>query len=404
MADARVEIYAPSITRGSHVVYDSGLPNQAMLTGSPQSFSRRIDLYGGNRSLATAGAWQMKLFDPEGLYSEDGLFWPNLREALVVASISGRVVFLGSAVKVSHTGNKAGVITAIHWRDLVDDLAAQRVEGIPTGETEGQVIIAQTTLHEILEANGIPLRVVDLDGTVTDIVDVDIWYPIQSTTIRQWLFPVLAALGYAVDWAANISGGVLVSTFAVTHESRFRNRLPGLPLFTDRSLLGNAVSWDDGRQQIANVWTGNHRTYDTVAQEFVTQETTALVDESIFSVAVASREDYGSRRINLNLSALRVDEESLIGYANAALARRLWPHPRGKMSLTGGAAADLRIGDGFVTDFNLGTGVGRGLARTWRVIGRTINLQDEVIQVEAEMRDNRDEDFEDWRSLGSPYV
>ena len=74
------------------------------------------------------------------------------------------------------------------------------------------------------------------------------------------------------------------------------------------------------------------------------------------------------------------------------------------MSLSGEVAADLRIGDGFITDFNFNVNLGRGLHRTWRVIGRTFDMRDEVIKIEAEMRDGRDEDYQDWTRLGNPTI
>ena len=400
----RIEIFSTSLTGGRTVVYESGDPAPALMNNNRPPIARRIDLYGGNRSLATGSTWSMPLYDPEGIFSEDGLLYPNFRETLLSACIGDRVVCLGRPLKVSHSSATTGAITTIQWRDLVDDLVAQRVDGIDTDDdTADQEIVAQTSLHGVLQSYGIPIVVEDQDGTETPIPNLDLWFPQQSSTLRDWILPVLAALGYAVDWSAAFVGGDLASTFAVTHESRFRNRT-GLPVFTDESLLKGTARWDDGRDQIFNIWTGRRRIYDAVEQEF--QEIDLEEKVSIFqsSKAANSRSLYGSRRVPLNLSALRVPEDVLLAYIRIAISRRLWPHPRGSMSLSGSVAADLRIGDGFITDFSFNTSLGRGLARTWRVIGRTLDLQDETIKIEAEMRDGRDEDYQDWESVGSPTI
>ena len=402
MAGARLEIFAPSLAAGSQIVYESGVTGSALVNRSLRPISRRVDLYGGNQALATGASWNMQVYDPQGVYSEDGLFWPDFRRALLVASVDDRVVFLGAATGISHQASTMGAVTTITWRDLVDDLVAQRVEGIDSDQAGGQVVIAQTSLHSVLDAYGIPTAVEDADGTQSPIPDLALWHPEQSATIRQWILPVLAALGYAVDWSAAITGGQLSRSFRVTHESRFRNRVPGLPLFTDRSLLTGKARWNDGRAQVWNVWTGRHRVFDSAEQEFREVDLEELVSDFLLSQAVVSRSIFGARRAPLDLSAMRATEAEILGHVRVAVSRRLWPHPRGKMSLAGAEASDLKIGDGFVTDFKFNSNLGRGLARVWRVIGRTVNIEDDVIEVEAEMRDARDEDYQDWAALGYP--
>ena len=285
---ARIEIYSPSLTTGSIVVYESGDPAPSLIKSSWQPIARRVDLYGGNRSIATGSIWSMKLYDPQGIYGEDGLFYPNFREVLLVAYVNDRVVFLGRPLKISHSSTSAGAITTIQWRDLVDDLVAQRIDGIDSDDTGNQDIVAQTSLHEVLESYGIPVVVEDKDGTETPIPDLNLWYPQQSSTLRGWILPVLAALGYSVDWAATLSAGDLTRTFAITHEGRFRNRT-GLPVFTDASLLKGAATWDDGRAQIFNIWTGQRRIYNNAEMEF--QQISLEEKISIFerSQAEASR-------------------------------------------------------------------------------------------------------------------
>ena len=64
----------------------------------------------------------------------------------------------------------------------------------------------------------------------------------------------------------------------------------------------------------------------------------------------------------------------------------------------------MRIGDGFETDFALGVAAGRGLSRTWRVQGRTIDLLTETTTLFAEMRDARDADYTSWVAAGANVV
>ena len=71
------------------------------------------------------------------------------------------------------------------------------------------------------------------------------------------------------------------------------------------------------------------------------------------------------------------------------------------MTIAGPEAAALRIGDGFATDFALGVTAGRGLSRTWRVQGRTVDLMTETTTLYAEMRDGRDADYTAWEAAGA---
>ena len=211
-------------------------------------------------------------------------------------------------------------------------------------------------------------------------------------------------MGYAVDWSADTENGILDQNFKITHEGRFRNRLPGIPRFTDHSLIESSLRWDDGRNQVANVWTGTRRYFDDVDLEFKTEDLEERVSRLPTSFAERSRSDYGERRLKLNLSAFRLDSETMKGYIRTALARRLWPHRRGTLSLRGDHAANLRIGDGFICDFHFNIGSGFGFANTCRVIGRTVNMQDEIISIDFEVRDARDEDYQDWAGLNYPMI
>ena len=383
-------VYAPTLTGGSLVVYETGVASTRLYPESLSSVARKVDLYTGRDALASAGLVRTILDNRDGLFSPDGVFAPRWREVALVAEVDSRVVFVGRAETTDES--TVGAKASIGWRDLVDDLLAQQVEGVPS-RIAGADVLASTTLVSAVDSLGLP---------TAGLPSLRLWLPERTTTIRRWLQPVLAALGWAIDWSASVTGGVLSTDFRLTHEDEFGNE-SGLPRFVDRHLDGDP-KWDSGRAQVFNVWEGRRRFWDDVDLRFETEDVSALGRTATFSLPVLSREYFGDRKARLDLSQVREDRLTITGYMDDVINRRAWPHPRGTMKLRGPEAAALRIGDGFVTDFALGITGGRGLARTWRVQGRTVDLLTETTTLYCEMRDGRDADYAAWQTAGGTVV
>ena len=142
----RVEFFSPAIKNSRFLVYESGVRENYMTNRNIKPFSRKIDLYGGDRSIAVGGYWNLELYDPQGFFSETGIFSPDLRSVVATVTLGERVVFVGRAEKINHKSKDGGLLTSIQLRDIVDDLVAQRVEGIVTDAVEEEVFVAQTFL------------------------------------------------------------------------------------------------------------------------------------------------------------------------------------------------------------------------------------------------------------------
>lgn len=400
----KVEVYSPAVSGGPLVVYDSGEVNQRMMPGFP-AVPRRTDIYTGQDSVASSGRWSMKVDNRDSVFSPDGLFAPDLRAVTCAVSVQGRLVFVGRATKLRY--EQHGLVAVVSWRDFLDDFITQQVTGwdsIAIQESaidEDPTVIAQAWLIETMRELGFPAYRTAGDVTIPR-TDIPLWYPESTTTIRQWLLPVLAAVGLSYDWDATVSGGELTVGLRASWEGEFLNRAR-IPVFRDEHLFGSPT-WDDGREQVANVWEGKRRFWDAAESRFQTEELEARVAYAPGSTAVVSREAFGERKSRVRLDMLREGSDKVVERANAILTRRLGEHPRARLKLRGRTAAELRVGDGFVSEFGLGVGGGRGLNRYWRVIGRTLvvseNARDSSTEVYAEMRDGRDEDYRDWYDAG----
>ena len=414
----QIDVHTPSISAGSVRVFRAGERNQRLMPGFP-AVPRRTDLYTGADAVSSVGSWKMKVLNEDGLFSPDGLFAPDMKAPFVAASVSNRVVFLGKAVKLSYEAHKSGgVIASIHWRDFLDDFLTRQIDGVDeetvrSGFVPGSAdedreieVIAQALLLQVMGALGFP-RYRRANGAMVPAADVPLWYPENTTTIRQWLLPVFAALGLSYDWTATINAGTgtLTAGLRASWEGEFLNRA-SLPIFTDSHLL-KIGAWDDGREQVANLWEGKFRWWDTEERRFQTRDVDVRVAYGTWSVANQSRLIFGERKSRIRFDQLRLASEyDLDVMVSEMLARRLWEHPRVRMTLQGAAAAGLRVGDGFITHFRLGIVSGRGLRRHWRVLGRTLvvreDARDASIEVYAEVRDGRDEDYRDWATNGFP--
>ena len=380
-------VYAPTLTGGRLVIYESGEPSPRLYPDSLSSIARKVDLYTGRDAIASAGVLKTVLENRDGLFSPDGVFAPRWRDVAIVAEVDDRIVFIGRAETTDES--VVGAKASIGWRDLVDDLLAQQVEGIPS-RIAGADVLASTTLVSAVASLGLP---------TAGLPALRLWVPERTTTIRQWLLPVLAATGWTIDWSAAIAGGVLTTDFRLTNEDEFSNEA-SIPRFLDKHLVGDP-KWDSGRAQVFNVWEGRRRFWDAVEGKFETEDIAALGQDTQASLPALSREYFGDRKARVDLSQIREDRVTIVGYMNAVINRRAWPHPRGTMTVRGAEAAALRIGDGFVTDFGLGVAGGRGLSRTWRVQGRTVDLLTETTTLYAEMRDGRDADYAAWVTAGA---
>ena len=378
----RLWIQAPTLTSGPLNLYETGAPGR-LYPDMLSSITRKVDIYTGRDSIASAGTLTTVLDNRDGLFSPDGVFAPRWRDAVIVAQIDANVVFIGRAEK---TGDgTAGVKATIQWRDLVDDFLAQQIPG--AGD---DMLVAQTDLTATLQALGVPT------GTTAS---QSMWLPRETTTLRKWLSPVLAALGLTLDWTATARGDEIDAGFRLQTEATFGNG-PQLPRFIDAQLVGDA-RWDSGRSQVFNLWSGQRRFFDAADARFDSEDVEALGDPAAFGIVRYSREHFGERKARLDLSQVQDTRERIIEIANDVINRRAWPHPRGDFTLRGAEASALRIGDGLVTDFALGIAAGRGLSRVWRVQGRTVDLIDETTKLYCEVRDGRDADYLAWRAAGA---
>ena len=387
----RLAIHAPTLT-APLVLYETGASESRLYERGIGTVTRRVDLYTGRDSTASAGRIKTTLDNRDALLSPDGVFAPRWRDVLLVASIDGDVVFVGRAERISE--GTAGVQVVVHWRDLVDDFFAQQIEGVP-GRIAGANVRAATTLRAVLETYGIE---------AVGLPTLDMWLPEETTTLRRWLLPALSALGYTVDWSATLSADATQFTVSLIAQSEivFGNESL-LPLFSDQDLIGHPT-WDSGREQVFNRWSGERRFWDEIEREFKNETVEADGGGAKDSLPALSREFFGDRKAGLALVQLRIGRATLQRYMDDLINRRAWPHPRGTMTLQGAFAASLRIGDGFLSTFDLGASIGRGLHRVWRVHGRTIDLLTETIKVEAEMRDDRDPDYRSWVAGGAGVV
>ena len=384
-----VTVHSPLLTGGELEIYRSGATGSARLFRGSSPVVRRADIFTGSQSVASAGTWSMEVADRDGVFSPTGIF-SRWAEATVSVSIDAQPVFIGKPETVSSTGRAAGLKARVVWRDLVDDLLTRQVDGIESQAREGLIVIAQVPLASLLAAYGIVLPA---------LPQLTLWYPERTQTIRQWVIPVLAALGYSLDWDA--SGGITAATFTGAHESRFRNSAV-VPVFHDAHLEGGrAPDWSSGREQVVNLWTGRRRFFDVQELRFGTSAVNAYGDLRVSSVAAGSRERYGERKARLNLEAVAGIEGVTRRIADDLINRRTWPHPRAVFRLIGADAAALRIGDGFVSSFSFATSAGAGLRRVWRVQGRSVDLEVESATIYAESRDARDEDYAFWRNSGA---
>ena len=239
---ARLTVFAPVLDGGRLVVYETGEASPRLYPDSLSSIARKVDLYTGRDAVASAGLMKTVLDNRDGLFSPDGVFAPRWRDVAIVAEIDDRIVFIGRAESTSES--VVGAKVSIGWRDLVDDLLAQQVEGIPS-RIAGADVLASTTLTSALDSLGLPSA---------GLPALNLWLPERTTTIRAWLLPVIAALGWSIDWSANIVGGKLVTDFRLANELEFSNEA-AIPRFIDRHIVGD-VSWDSGRSQVFNVWEG----------------------------------------------------------------------------------------------------------------------------------------------------
>lgn len=381
-------VHAPTIG-GSLTLYETG----AMETGRlyPQgigSVVRRVDLYTGRDSVASAGVVRTRLDNRDGLFSPDGIFAPQWRDVILLARIDNRVAFAGRAERIRE--GTAGVQVTVDWRDLVDDLLAQQVDGV-TRRAMDTDVLAATDLNDAVMSFGI-----DPAG----LPPTNLWLPERATTVRRWLLPVLAALGYSVDWTAAVGAdGAVTAGFVTRSESAFGNEAD-IPRFTDDHLVGDP-KWDSGREQVLNLWEGTRRFWDATELRWERDDVQAFGSVAPFAVPTYSREHFGDRKARIDLSNVRDTAERIAEIADTVINRRAWPHVRGQMTLRGPEAAALRIGDGFLTDFALGVAAGRGLSATWRVQGRTVDLLTETTTVYCEQRDGRDEDYDAWVTAGA---
>ena len=378
----RLWIQAPTLTVGPLTLYETGNPGR-LYPDRLSSITRKTDLYTGRDSIASAGTLTTVLDNRDGLFSPDGVFAPRWRDALIVAQIDSNVVFIGRAEKTGE--GTAGVQATIQWRDLVDDFLAQQIPG--AGDDN---VAAQTDLTTTLQGLGVPTGA---------LASQAMWLPQETTTLRRWLSPVMAALGLTLDWTATARGDEIDTGFRLQEEATFGNG-PQLPRFIDKQLIGD-VRWDSGRSQVFNLWSGNRRFFDTAAARFDSEDIEALGDPAQFGVVRYSREHFGERKARLDLSQVNDTRQRIVDIADDVINRRAWQHSRGDFTLRGGEASALRIGDGLVTDFALGVTAGRGLSRIWRVQGRTVDLLDETTKLYCEVRDGRDADYLAWRAAGA---
>ena len=387
-----VTIHSPLVTGGEIEIYRTGASGSARLFRGSSPVVRRADVFTGSQSVASAGTWSMEVSDPDGVFSPTGIF-SRWDEATVSVSIDAQPVFIGKPETVQTSGRAAGLKSRIVWRDLVDELLTRQVDGIRSQAREGLIVIAQVPIASLLAAYGIVLP---------GLPSLTLWYPERTQTIRQWVIPVLAALGYSLDWDA--SAGITAATFVGAHESRFRNTAQ-IPYFTDAHLEGGrAPDWSSGREQVVNLWTGRRRFFDEPNLRFGSEDVNAYGDLRVSSVAAGSRARYGERKARLNLEAVSGIEGVTRRIADNMINRRAWPHPRSVFRLIGADAAALRIGDGFVSAFSFATSAGAGLRRVWRVQGRSVDLEVESATIYAESRDARDEDYQFWVDGGGVSV
>ena len=211
----------------------------------------------------------------------------------------------------------------------------------------------------------------------------------------------MSALGYTIEWAATVdSNGEIDATFRLQSEDEFGNEA-SIPRFVDRHLVGDA-KWDSGRDQVFNIWSGRRRFWDMRrTRKFETEDIECRGLYNPSSGPAASRVTYGERKGRLDLSMVRAERYEVRAIVDAAIRKRYWPHQRAHLTLRGPEAAAMRIGDGFVSDFALAIAEGRGLARTWRVIGRTVDLLNEITKIYCEARDGRDADYNAWVAAGA---
>ena len=293
----------------------------------------------------------MEVEDRDGVFSPTGIF-SRWADATVAVSIDGEPVFIGKPETVVNTGRSAGLVSRVGWRDLVDDLLTRQIQGIRSQAREGLIVVAQVSLSDLLTAYGI---------TLPAVPNLVLWYPERTQTLRQWVVPVLSALGYTLDWSA--AGGVTAATFDGAHESRFRNTA-ALPIFRDAHLeASRSPDWSSGREQVVNIWTGKRRFFDEDELRFQTQDINGYGDLRVSSVAAGSRARYGERKARLSLEAVSGLEGTVRRVADALINRRAWPHPRATFRLLGTDAARLRIGDGLVSAFGFASSAGVGLRR-----------------------------------------
>ena len=278
----RLSVQAPTLTEpltlyetgGVGLIYERGI----------SAIVRKVDLYTGRDSVASAGTLRTAVDNRDGLFSPDGMFAPQWRDVLIAGVVNGvAVIFVGRAERIAE--GTAGLQATIHWRDLVDDFLAQQVEGVPS-RCDNASIVASTELTSVLDAYGIPSAGIDT---------LDLWLPEKTTTIRRWLLPVLGALGYSLDWTASIEAdGSVDAGFRVQHEDEFGNESE-LPRFTDAHLEGDA-RWDSGREQVLNLWSGRRRFWNATDLRFDQEDLEALGRTGPFSVPAFSRLHFGAGR------------------------------------------------------------------------------------------------------------
>lgn len=385
----RVTVHSPLLTGGSLEIYRSGQVGSSRLHEGSSPVVRRADVFTGSQSVASSGTWRMALADPDGIFGPTGIF-SRWSDASVSISLDGAPVYVGKPESVVVSGKSTGLVVNITWRDLVDDLLTRQIQGIRAQSREGLIVLGQVRLDALLASYGI---------TLPALPDLTLWYPERTQAIRQWVVPVLSALGYTLDWDA--SGGVEAATFTGAKETRFLNTA-SLPVFTDAHLEGTRPpDWTSGREQVVNVWSGRQRFFDGEVLRFDTRDVNAYGDLRITSVAAGSRARYGERKARLNLEAVSGIHGTVRRIADDLINRRSWPHPRATMRLLGSDAGTLRIGDGIVTDFRFDTTAGAGLNRVWRVQGRSVDLETESVMLYVESRDARDEDYVYWRDTNA---
>ena len=94
----RLWIQAPTLTSGPLNLYETGAPGR-LYPDMLSSISRKVDIYTGRDSIASAGTLTTVLDNRDGLFSPDGVFAPRWRDAVIVAQIDANVVFIGRAEK-----------------------------------------------------------------------------------------------------------------------------------------------------------------------------------------------------------------------------------------------------------------------------------------------------------------